>query len=142
MAQASILVIEDDAKSLKLLRNILQFRGYTILEAETGEAGIESAREQQPALILMDVQLPGMDGVAARQVLKADARTRHIPVIALTAFAMKGDSERFLVEGFEGYVAKPIEVKELPGLVERYLGGSAEKDARDPGSVPPSRGAN
>ena len=133
MAQASILVIEDDAKSLKLLRDVLQFRGYTVLEAKTGEAGIELAREQPPALILMDVQLPGMDGVAARQVLKADARTRHIPVIALTAFAMKGDPERFLGEGFDGYVAKPIEVKELPGLVERYLGGSAKKEEREPG---------
>ena len=118
-----ILIIEDNLKNLKLVRDVLQFKGYATLEAETGEAGITLARERHPALILLDVQLPGMDGRATLKVLKADSSTRYIPVIALTAFAMKGDRESLLTEGFDGYMAKPIEIKELPKVVERYLGG-------------------
>ena len=122
MAGELILIIEDNLKNLKLVRDVLQFHGYSTLEAETGEAGITLARERRPTLILMDVQLSGMDGRAAMQVLKADASTRHIPIIALTSFAMKGDRERLLAEGFDGYIAKPIEIKELPKVVEHYLG--------------------
>ncbi len=118
-----ILIIEDNVKNLKLVRDVLQFHGYSTLEAETGEAGIELAREQHPALILMDVQLPGMDGRAALKVLKTDTSTQHIPVIALTSFAMKGDRESLLADGFDDYMAKPIDIKELPRVVERYLGG-------------------
>ena len=118
-----ILIVDDNVKNLKLVRDVLQFHGYPTLEAETGEVGITLAREQRPALILMDVQLPGMDGRAALKVLKADASTQHIPVIALTSFAMKGDRESLLVEGFDDYMAKPIEIKELPKAMERYLGG-------------------
>ena len=88
-----ILIIEDNAKNLKLVRDILQFKGYTTLEAESGEAGIALARQMRPALILMDVQLPRMDGRAAMKALKADASTREIPIIALTAYAMKGDRD-------------------------------------------------
>ena len=123
MSAARILIIEDNPKNLKLLRDVLQFRGYHTLEAETGEAGVALAQTQQPALILMDVQLPGMDGRAAMQVLKATANTRHIPIIAVTAFAMKGDQERLLADGFDGYVSKPIDIKTLPQVIERYLGG-------------------
>ena len=122
MPEGLILIIEDNLKNLKLVRDVLQFQGYTTLEAETGEAGVELAQERQPALILMDVQLPGMDGRAATAVLKADLRTRHIPIVALTAFAMKGDRERLLAEGFDGYIAKPIDIKEFPKAVESYLG--------------------
>ena len=114
MASAHILIVEDNPKNLKLLRDVLQFKGYIISAAETGEAGVALARAEQPALILMDVQLPGMDGREAAQVLKADASTRHIPIIALTAFAMKGDRERLLAEGFDGYISKPIDIKEIP----------------------------
>src|SRR5262245_43173562 len=121
MNSACILIVEDNAKNLKLLRDVLQFNGYSILAAETGEAGVALAREQLPALILMDVQLPGMSGDAAVKVLKADVRTRHIPVIALTAFAMKGDRERLLASGFDGYVPKPIDIKELPKMVAEYI---------------------
>jgi len=118
-----ILIIEDNAKNLKLVRDTLQFHGYATLEAESGEAGIDLAREQHPALILMDVQLPGMDGRAAMKVLKADTGVRHIPIIALTAFAMKSDQESLLAEGFDGYLSKPINIKELPKVVAHYLGG-------------------
>jgi two-component system cell cycle response regulator DivK len=123
MAGALILIVEDNPKNLKLIRDILQFRGYTTLEAETGEAGITLAREWQPALILMDVQLPGMDGRTATKALKVDPSTRQIPVIAMTAFAMKGDRESLLADGFDGYISKPINTKELPQVIERYLDG-------------------
>lgn len=123
MAGEHILIVEDNPKNLKLLRDVLQFRGYVISAAETGEAGVILARAEQPALILMDIQLPGMDGREATQVLKADAKTRHIPIVALTAFAMKGDRERLLAEGFDGYVPKPINIKEIPQVVEQYLSG-------------------
>ncbi|HKA55874.1 MAG TPA: response regulator [Candidatus Binatia bacterium] len=121
MPGESVLIVEDNAKNLKLVRDVLQFHGYTTLEAESGEAGIELARAQRPALILMDVQLPGMDGRAAVKVLKADPGTRHIPVIALTAFAMKGDQESLLAEGFDGYLSKPVNIKELPKVVESHV---------------------
>jgi two-component system cell cycle response regulator DivK len=123
MTAACILIVEDNPKNLKLVRDVLQFKGYSTLEAVTGEAGVILAREQLPALILMDIQLPGMNGREVVQVLKADARTRHIPVVALTAFAMKGDRERILADGFDGYVSKPIDIRELPKMVEHYLGG-------------------
>ena len=116
-----ILIVEDNVKNLKLVRDVLQFHGYSTLEAETGEAGVALAQTRIPALILLDVQLPGMDGRATLKVLKADANTRDIPIIALTAFAMKGDKESFQSEGFDGYMAKPIDIKELPKIVERYL---------------------
>jgi two-component system, cell cycle response regulator DivK len=123
MAGERILIVEDNPKNLKLLRDVLQFRGYVISAAETAEAGVVLARTAQPALIFMDIQLPGMDGREATQVLKADTNTRHIPIIALTAFAMKGDRERLLAEGFDGYVSKPINIKEIPQVVEQYLSG-------------------
>ncbi len=121
MAGELILIVEDNAKNLKLIRDILQFRGYTTLEAETAEAGVELAQERQPALILMDIQLPGMDGREATKVLKAEESTRQIPIIALTAFAMKGDRESLLADGFDGYISKPIDIKEVPKVVESYL---------------------
>jgi len=123
VASALILIVEDNPRNLKLIRDILQFRGYFTLEAETGEAGITLARERQPALILMDVQLPGMDGRAATKALKADPSMQKIPVIAMTAFAMKGDREGLLADGFDGYMSKPINTKEIPQLIERYLDG-------------------
>ena len=123
MASALILIVEDNPRNLKLIRDILQFRGYTTLEAETGEAGVTLARERQLALILMDVQLPGMDGRAAMKALKADPSTQKIPIITMTAFAMKGDKESLLADGFDGYISKPINTKEIPQLVERYLDG-------------------
>jgi two-component system, cell cycle response regulator DivK len=121
MSGESVLIVEDNVKNLKLVRDVLQFHGYATLEAESGEAGIELARAQHPALILMDVQLPGMDGRAAMKVLKADPSTQYIPIIALTAFAMKGDQESLLAEGFDGYLSKPVNIKELPKVVESHV---------------------
>jgi two-component system cell cycle response regulator DivK len=118
-----ILIVEDNPKNLKLIRDVLQFRGYTTLEAETGEAGVTLALARQPALILMDVQLPGMDGSTAMKTLKANTSTQHIPIIAMTALAMKGDKEHLLAEGFDGYMSKPIAIKDISSTVERYLQG-------------------
>jgi len=125
MAGELILIIEDNPKNLKLIRDLLQFKGYTILAAETGEVGIKLAQERCPALILMDVQLPGIDGRAVAKILKEDANTHHIPILALTAYAMKGDRESLLAEGFDGYMSKPIDIKELPKVVESYLSGQS-----------------
>lgn len=127
MPDARILIVEDNLRNRKLICEVLQFQGHTILEAETGEAGVALAREQQPALILMDIRLPGMDGHEALKLLKANASTRHIPIIALTAFAMQGDRERLLGEGFDGYMAKPIDIDEVLEVVERYLGEGANE---------------
>ena len=121
MSGALILIVEDNLKNLKLFRDVLQFKGYQTVEAESAEAGIALARERQPALILMDIQLPQMDGREAMTVLKADERTRQIPIIAVTSFAMKGDREELLASGFNGYLAKPVDIKELPQIVEHHL---------------------
>jgi two-component system cell cycle response regulator DivK len=121
MANARILIVEDNPKNLKLIRDLLQFKGYQTIEADSAEAGIELAREQHPTLILMDIQLPGIDGREAMKVLKADASTQQIPIIALTASAMKGDRERLLAEGFDGYIPKPIDIKAFPEQLESFL---------------------
>ena len=121
MSDALILIIEDNPNNLKLIRDVLQFKGYQTIEAETAEAGIRLARERQPALILMDIQLPEMGGREAMKVLKADEKTQQVPIIAVTSFAMKGDRERLLADGFDDYLAKPVTIKELPKVVERHL---------------------
>jgi CheY-like chemotaxis protein len=121
MSGALILIVEDNPNNLKLFRDVLQFNGYETIEAESAEAGIELARERQPALILMDIQLPKMYGDEAMKVLKSDDTTRHIPIVAVTSFAMKGDRERLLSEGFNAYLAKPVNIKELPQVVEHQL---------------------
>ena len=104
-----ILIVEDNARNLKLVRDVLEHAGYRTLEAATAEDGVALAREQRPDLVLMDLQLPGMDGVEALAPLRADPATAGIRVVALTAFAMKDDRERFLAAGFDGYLEKPIE---------------------------------
>jgi two-component system cell cycle response regulator DivK len=118
-----ILVVEDNEKNLKLVRDLLQFKGFRTLEAETAERGLALAAEHVPMLILMDVQLPDMDGVAALGRLKGDPRTAEIPVIALTAYAMKEDRDRFLKAGFNGYMPKPIDIKTFAEQVRAFIGG-------------------
>jgi len=131
MAGELILIVEDNEKNLKLVRDLLQVKGYRTLEAETAELGIELARRHTPHVILMDIQLPGMDGIAALGQLKADPTTAKIPVIALTAFAMKEDRQRFLAAGFDGYLVKPINIRELLEVVREFC----ERQSSHPGLV-------
>lgn len=119
-----ILVIEDNAKNLKLVRDVLRHAGYEVLEARTGEEGIEVAASGEPDLVLMDLQLPGIDGMEALRRLRASER-RPVPVVAVTAFAMKADRERAFAAGFDGYVEKPISVRALPRQVQGFLDGEA-----------------
>jgi two-component system cell cycle response regulator DivK len=121
MSGALVLIVDDNPKNLKLFRDVLRFKGYQTVEAESAEAGITLAREQLPALILMDIQMSQMDGREAMEILKDDERTRQIPIIAVTSFAMKGDREHLLANGFNDYLAKPVNIKELPQVVERHL---------------------
>ena len=116
-----ILIVEDNEKNLKLVRDLLQVKGYQTLEAETAEDGILIARESQPALILMDIQLPGMNGIEALKVLRADPITQKIPVIAVTASVMTQDSQDIMAAGFNSYQRKPIELKEFLGEIRRLL---------------------
>ncbi len=116
-----ILIVEDNARNLKLARDILNHVGYRTLEAENAEDGLALARAQRPDLVLMDVQLPGMDGVEALGRLKTDPLTADIPVVALTAFAMRDDRDRLLAVGFDAYLDKPLNVREFPRQVEAVL---------------------
>ena len=118
---ATVLVVEDNAANMKLTTFLLESAGHTVLAASDAEAGLTLARAEHPALILMDIQLPGMDGLRATALLKQDAVTRDIPVIALTALAMKGDEERIRAAGCDGYVAKPIAYKEFLATIETRL---------------------
>ena len=122
MAGELVLIVEDNEKSMKLFRDVLVATGYGTLEATTGEDAVSLALSHTPALVLMDVQLPGIDGVEALVRLRRDARTKTIPVLALTAQAMHGDRERFLEAGFDGYLSKPMDVAELLRTVEEYCG--------------------
>ena len=115
-----VLIVEDNEKNMKLVRDVLQATGYRTLEATTGEEAVELALSQAPALVLMDVQLPGIDGVEALERLRQNERTASIPVLALTAQAMSGDRERFLEAGFDGYLAKPVDVGELIETVREH----------------------
>ena len=121
MANELILIVEDNEKNLKLARDVLRFHGYRTVEATDGEAAIARSLEHLPALILMDIQLPGIDGIVAMKRIRADERTKHIPTVALTASVMSGDRERFDEAGFDGFIAKPIEVKNFPGQIRAYL---------------------
>ena len=118
-----ILIVEDQPKNLKLIRDLLQASGYTTIEATDGKEGVELARAKKPDLILMDVQMPVMDGLEATRILKADATTSNIPVLALTSYAMTGDKERILEAGCDGYLAKPIDIREFLKKVAEYFPG-------------------
>lgn len=109
----NILVVDDNDKNRKLLRFILEKSDYQVIEAEDGAEGVKMALEHLPALILMDIQMPVMEGGIALKALQADERTRQIPVFAVTSYAMKGDRERFLEQGFQGYISKPIRMDDV-----------------------------
>jgi two-component system cell cycle response regulator DivK len=119
---AKILVVEDNPTNMTLAKFLLQSAGHTVLSAKDAEAGLTLARDEQPNLILMDIQLPGMDGLEATVQLKRNEATRDIPVIALTALAMKGDEERIRAAGCDGYIAKPMRYREFLATIAAQLG--------------------
>jgi two-component system, cell cycle response regulator DivK len=120
MADALVLIVDDNEKNLRLARDVLRYAGFRTVEAASGAEGVALAIEHLPDVILMDIRLPDMDGTEAARQLKDDARTAGIPVVALTSLAMKGDREWFLAAGFDGYLEKPISVRELPEQVRTY----------------------
>jgi len=115
------LIVEDNEKNRKLVRDTLRVKGYETIEAETGEDGVRLAKEARPALVLMDIQLPGIDGITALKQLREDAATRGIPVIAVTASVMAQDRQKIMAAGFDGYQGKPISVKELLATIRQVL---------------------
>lgn len=119
-----ILVVEDNDQNRILIRDVLEYHGYAVIEAVDGSDGIAKARAHLPDLILLDIQMPVMNGFAALQALRDAPPMREIRVIALTSFAMKGDREKIMAAGFQGYIAKPIDTRELPRMVEQFLEGS------------------
>ena len=120
MTREQVLVVEDNETSMKLFRDVLLATGYRPLEATTASQAFELAAEQEPALVLMDIQLPDFDGVEALRRLRADERTAETRVIALTAQAMEGDRERFLAAGFDGYLSKPVDITDFVATVRRH----------------------
>jgi two-component system cell cycle response regulator DivK len=119
-----ILIVEDNDKNLKLLRDVLRFKGYETLEAMTGSEGVRLARERNPDLVLMDIQLPDIDGVTALAQIRANAATRDMPVIAVSASVMPDEQQRIAASGFNAYVTKPISVKSFVETVEKFVGKS------------------
>jgi two-component system, cell cycle response regulator DivK len=129
---ATILLVEDNETNMKLSRFLLESADHDVLTATNAEAGLTIAREQHPDLILMDIQLPGMDGLQATVQLKANTSTRDIPVIALTALAMKGDEERIRAAGCDGYIAKPLDYKQFLATIKTRLANDViPGEARD-----------
>jgi two-component system cell cycle response regulator DivK len=117
-----ILIVEDNEKNMKLVRDVLQFKGYETLEATTGEEGVRLAIEKKPDLVLMDIQLPDIDGITALARIRADASTKGIPVVAVSASVMPDDQQRIASSGFDAFVTKPINVKSFVETVERFAG--------------------
>ncbi|HEY0416873.1 MAG TPA: response regulator [Gaiellaceae bacterium] len=118
--QALVLIVDDNERNLRLARDVLQHAGLRTLEADSAGAALELAGSELPDVILMDIRLPDLDGTEAARRLKADERTAAIPVVALTSFAMRGDREWFLAAGFDGYLEKPISVREFPDQVRGF----------------------
>src|SRR5215831_15110281 len=121
MAHELILIVDDNEQNLRLARKVLQSAGFRTLEASGGAEGVSLAVEHRPDLVLMDIRMPDMNGTEVLQKLRADERTAAIPVVAHTSSAMKGDRERFLADGFDGYLEKPIRAREFPDQVREYL---------------------
>jgi two-component system cell cycle response regulator DivK len=121
MTPRRILVVEDNPLNLKLVRDVLHFAGYDVIEARSGEEGLRVAQQDPPDLVLMDLQLPGIDGTETLRRMRQGSLGRDVPVVAVTAFAMAEDRERASQAGFDGFVEKPISVRELPGQVEAFM---------------------
>ena len=128
MAGELILIVEDNEKNRKLERDVLRFHGYRTVEAETGEEGVRLARESLPALVLMDIQLPGISGIEALAWLRADSETQGIAVMAVTASAMTPDRQAILAAGFDGYLSKPISLKEFVAAVRALLDRGPDRE--------------
>jgi len=116
-----ILIVDDNENNRKLARDVLEFAGFTTMEAAGGIESVALAQEHTPDLVLMDIRMPDISGTEALKLLREDSRTADIPIVALTSSTMRGDEERFLKEGFDGYLAKPISVREFPDQVRSYL---------------------
>ncbi len=127
MASKRILYVEDNFQNKRLVRKILSARGYEVLEADDGLTAVELASRERPDLILMDISLPGIDGVEATRRIKTYPETAGIPIVALTANAMRGDRERFLAAGCDDYLPKPISTVELIGMIGKFLGVLPER---------------
>jgi len=123
VADELILIVDDNAQNRKLARDVLQFAGFRTLEATGGVDGVEMALEHLPDLVLLDIRMPDLGGVEALRLLRDDSRTAETPIVALTSSTMRGDDERFLAEGFDGYMQKPISVREFPDQVRAHLRG-------------------
>ena len=121
MSDKNVMVVEDNEKNRKLVRVVLKAKGYNIIEAATGEEALNLLKNQKPDIILMDIQLPGIDGLTLIKQIKASVITKDIPIIAVTAYAMKGDEQKILDTGCDAYVSKPINTQELPRIVEKYI---------------------
>ena len=121
MVNTTILVIEDNEMNMKLVRSLLQFEKYSVLEAIDAETGIHLAREHHPDLILMDIQLPGMDGLTATREMKNDPAVKDITIVALTSYAMEGDEEKTKEAGCSGYITKPIDTRNFAETVGQFL---------------------
>ena len=121
MSSARVLIVEDNPLNLKLVRDVLLNAGFDVIEARTGEDGVARAQDSRPDVILMDLQLPGVDGTQAMRTIKASPSGSGIPIVALTAFAMSEDRDRALRNGFDGYLSKPISVRDLPRQIAELL---------------------
>jgi CheY-like chemotaxis protein len=135
MGFKTVLYIEDNFQNRRLVRKILQSRGYAVIEAEDGLAGLEMVRTLKPPLVLLDIGLPGMDGLEVAAQIKADANLRDVFVVALTASAMRGDRERFLAAGCDDYISKPVQATELISKVDAYLSVPAPLQVSCPNAV-------
>lgn len=121
MSKEKILVVEDNPMNMELFKDLLEVQGYEVHEATNGQEALDQVKSNEFDLILMDVQLPGMDGLTATKMIREDPKNKDIPIIALTSYAMKGDEERMKEAGCNAYVAKPIDTKEFPGIVAGFL---------------------
>jgi CheY-like chemotaxis protein len=128
VSSARVLIVEDNPLNLKLVRDVLLNAGFEVIEACTGEEGVARAQDSQPDMILMDLQLPGINGTQALRLIRNDPSGAMVPVVALTAFAMSEDRDRALLEGFDGYVSKPISVRALPHQVAKFLREKRDHD--------------